>query len=124
MKEKTSKTILLITVSLSIIFGFIILGFIYNNIQLRKEKIEQDSAKKIQMTNTSVVPTQTRNINNETTELQRRQKECDQAYTYLKNKYNNIISVTYSTKLNDCMISVPDESGTPVWVKMSESTFN
>lgn len=58
------------------------------------------------------------------TAIQTKRKECDQAYIYLSKKYANIISVTYSEKLNDCMISLPDENGTLIYVKMSESTFD
>lgn len=124
MKQKKSNKTLVILIGLCALFVFIILGGLYYNAQLQIIKLEQNDLKETQILNSIDVPVQTGGINSEIAELQRKQKECDQAYDYLSSKYNNIISVTYSTKLNDCMISVPDESGTPVWVKLSESSID
>ncbi len=129
----TKKNVNVIVISSSIILGFLILGYFYRNIELRKIKLIEDSTtveKKInekeylELEN-KVEKQENKTIEAEkTTSIQTKQKECDQVYTYLKSKYNNILSVTYSAKLNDCMISLPDETGKPIYVKLSESTFD
>lgn len=127
------KNIKTIVISLSIILGFLIFGYFYHDAQLRKiNSIEESTAtekrlnEKEDLESESEVKKQENKIleTEKTINSQTKQKECDQAYLYLKNKYNNIISVTYSAKLNDCMISLPDENGKPIYVKMSESTFD
>lgn len=130
MKKITINTIVL---SLSIILGCSILGYFYHDIESKKIELVEDSTednvifdeKNTSGSESEVKAQEDKSVEiNKTTIVQTKQKECDQVYAYLKSKYTNIISVTYSAQLNDCMISLPDENGRPIYVKLSESTFD